>query len=91
MSAVERTFVARDGDWLREHDVAPWAGPGSLPLWLDDPDWTGFPARSNAAGLVVRPLVETFSAALAFHDAQGEAPASGLSDERERELLALPA
>lgn len=95
VSAAERTLVPRDSDWLRTHDVAPWAGPGSLPLWLDDPDWTGFPARSNAAataaGLVVRPLADTFRAALAFHDARGEAPASGLSDERERELLALPA
>ncbi|TGO06626.1 putative reductase [Serinibacter arcticus] len=91
----DRTLVTRDDDWLRAHDVAPWAGPGSLPLWLDDPGWTGFPARSNAAataaGLVLRPLAETFSAALAFHDARGEAPASGLTDERERELLALPA
>ncbi len=95
VGVAERTLVARDADWLRAHDVAPWAGPGSLPLWLDDPDWTGFPARSNAAataaGLVLRPLAETFRAALAFHAARGEAPASGLTDERERELLALPA
>jgi 2'-hydroxyisoflavone reductase len=95
VGASERTLVTRDGDWLRANDVAPWAGPGSLPLWLDDPDRAGFPARSNAAataaGLTLRPLADTFRAALAYHDARGEAPASGLSDERERELLALPA
>lgn len=91
-AGVRRTLVARDTKWLLAHDVAPWAGPESLPLWLDDPGWTGFPARSNAAalaaGLTLRPLAETLRSALRFHDGDGGVPRSGLSDARERELLA---
>ncbi|TNU72839.1 NAD-dependent epimerase/dehydratase family protein [Miniimonas arenae] len=89
----EPTLVAVDGPWLAAHEVAPWAGPRSMPLWLDDPEWAGFGARSNvaalAAGLRLRPLAETFAATLRWHETVGGVPTSGLSDEDERELLAL--
>ena len=94
-AGVRRELVARDTAWLLAHDVAPWVGPDSLPLWLEDPDWSGFPARSNAAalaqGLVLRPLVETLRAALAHHERAGVPPRSGLGDERELALLGAAA
>ena len=37
-----------DDEWLEAHDVAYWAGPRSLPLWLPR-DMPGFWTRSNAA------------------------------------------
>ena len=62
-------------DWLAAHDVAHWAGPRSLPLWLPR-DMTGFWQRSNTAyrllGGRLRPVRETL--------------ASTLADERERGL-----
>lgn len=41
-------LVEADEDWLMAHDVAPWAGPRSLPLWLPA-GMPGFMTRSHAA------------------------------------------
>jgi len=64
-----------DPAWLEEREIAHWAGPRSLPLWLPR-DMPGFATRSNAAyraaGGRVRPLAETI--------------ARTLDDERERGL-----
>lgn len=63
-------------EWLVEHEVDIWAGPRSLPLWLNLPEYAGFSSRSDAlalaGGLVRRPLVDTMRDVLA--------------DERERGL-----
>ena len=68
------SVVAPD-EWLEAHDVAYWAGPRSLPLWLPK-DVPGFWTRSNAAyrllGGQLRPLRETLQRTL--------------EDERERGL-----
>lgn len=86
--------VVADPDWLREREVRPWAGPRSLPLWLDDPAWRGMNARRNsravAAGLRLRPLADTLRDTLAWERSRGvDTPrASGLTREEERELLA---
>jgi nucleoside-diphosphate-sugar epimerase len=80
-------------DWLVAHDVTPWMGPRSLPLWLPLPEYAGFAARdgsaARAAGFVSRPLAETLADTLAWEltrDADRSRQA-GLSDEDERELL----
>lgn len=80
-------------DWLVAHDVAPWMGPRSLPLWLPLPEYAGFAARdgaaARAAGFVARPLAETLADTLAWEltrDA-GRSRQAGLSDQDERELL----
>jgi hypothetical protein len=43
-------------------------GPRSLPLWIADPQWQGFSARSaeraRAAGLTTRPIEDTLRDAL---------------------------
>jgi len=85
--------VAAAQDWLLAHNVEPWMGDRSLPLWLADPDWAGFNARDSSkartAGLATRPLEETLADTLAWEltrDPAGPRKA-GLSDEDERSLL----
>ena len=57
-----------DDDWLESHEVAHWAGPRSLPLWLPR-DMPGFADRSIAAyrsaGGRLRALSETLERTLA--------------------------
>lgn len=86
--------VEADEDWLRAHDVEPWMGERSLPLWLGDSDYAGFSARDSgkarAAGLTRRPLAETLADVLAWelaHDPDRLRKA-GLPAADERALLA---
>jgi 2'-hydroxyisoflavone reductase len=86
--------VLVDQDWLLAHDVEPWMGERSLPLWLPLPDYAGFSARdgsaARAAGLVTRPLTDTLADTLAWELASGpDRPRrAGLTAEEERRLLA---
>jgi nucleoside-diphosphate-sugar epimerase len=79
--------------WLEAHEVAPWAGPRSLPLWLPD-DMPGFATRRNdaylEAGGRIRPLAETISRVLADERARGleRERHSGLTRDEELDLLA---
>lgn len=80
-------------EWLLEHDVQPWSGPRSLPLWLPLPEYAGFMARdtsaAQAAGLTCRPLEETLEDTLVWEMRQGPGRArqAGLSPVDERQLL----
>lgn len=86
--------VPVDQEWLLAHDVEPWMGERSLPLWLPLPDYAGFSARDSsaarAAGLVTRPLADTLADTLAWELAAGpDRPRlAGLTAEEERSLLA---
>jgi 2'-hydroxyisoflavone reductase len=86
--------VPVDQDWLLAHDVEPWMGERSLPLWLPLPDYAGFSARDSsaarAAGLVTRPLADTLADTLEWELASGpDRPRlAGLMAEEERRLLA---
>lgn len=86
--------VAVSPEWLAEQGVAEWSGPESLPLWIIDPEWNAFLARSNAAavaaGLRLRPLDRLLGELLEWEQGQGldRERRAGLSAERERELLA---
>lgn len=88
-----RLVEVADG-WLRERDVEPWMGPESLPLWLPQPDYAGFMTRSNAAaraaGLALRPLLDSARASLAWERELGldRERRAGLSPAREQALLA---
>ncbi|WIE75886.1 NAD-dependent epimerase/dehydratase family protein [Curtobacterium sp. MCSS17_007] len=78
--------------WLAEHDVAPWSGPRSLPLWLPDADWQGLSDRSNAraraTGLTLRPLAETLADTLRWEAGRPEHPhGAGLTDVEHDALV----
>jgi 2'-hydroxyisoflavone reductase len=86
-------LVEADDEWLTAHDVAHWAGPRSLPLWLPR-DMPGFATRSieayRAAGGRLRDLRETLERSLADERARGldRERKSGLSRADELDLLA---
>ena len=82
-TSPELTWV--DGAFLDEQGVVPWAGEGSLPLWLPRPEYDGMlahdPRPAVAAGLRLRPVADTAPGCL-------DSPAVALSPEREARLLA---
>jgi 2'-hydroxyisoflavone reductase len=86
-------LVTADQEWLLAHNVQPWMGERSLPLWLADPDWAGFNAhdssRAREAGLITRPLQDTLADTLAWEMTQDPVRVrkAGLSDDDERSLL----
>ena len=71
--------------FLEEQGVEPWAGDGSVPLWLPRPEYDGMmshdPAPAVAAGLRLRPVGDT------ARDSLGGA-VHGIRAEREAEVLA---
>ncbi len=88
---VEMTTVP--SAWLREQGVEEFMGPRSLPLWIVDPAWAGFSARSDtravAAGLTRRPLADLVGESLRWEQELGlnRERRSGLSPSEEHELL----
>jgi nucleoside-diphosphate-sugar epimerase len=78
-------------EFLLEHDVEPWMGARSLPLWVPLPELAGFMSRdvaaTLAAGLVVRPLEETARDTLDWLRRSPDANVTGLTAEEHRELL----
>ncbi len=85
--------VRASDDWLLAQGVAEFMGPEALPLWIADPDWQGFCARSGdaaaRAGLAHRPTGETITDILMWEREQGleRVRKSGISAERETDLL----
>ena len=80
--------------WLAAHDVQPWAGPRSLPLWLPLPEYAGFGCRSDARavelGLTRRSLESTLADVLEDERGRGlDRPRrAGLTRAEELDLLA---
>ncbi|WP_437977627.1 NAD-dependent epimerase/dehydratase family protein [Sorangium sp. So ce295] len=85
----ELTWVPQE--LLEEQGVEPWAGPGSLPLWLPRPLYDGMaahdPAPSYAAGLNLRPVADTARDTLEWLRATPDAVVTGMTREREAEVL----
>ena len=85
--------VVAGDDWLDAHDVQPWMGERSLPLWLPA-DMAGFMTRSNdayrAAGGIQNPLETIIVRVLDDERARGlDRPRrAGLTRDDEKALLA---
>ena len=88
---AEAVSVPRE--WLLAHDVQEWAGPESLPMWISEPGWEGFPARSGAAaiaaGLRHRARRDLVTDILRWEQVEGlgRPRKAGLSAGREAELI----
>ena len=93
VAAHSGELVEAGDDWLTAHEVAHWAGPKSLPLWLPR-DMPGFSTRTNTAyrgaGGHLRPLRETLERTLADERTRGldRERKSGLTRPEELALLA---
>lgn len=82
-----------DQDFLQAHNVMPWAGPRSIPLWLPQPEYAGLLTHDAGpalgAGLSTRPLPETARDTLRWlRDTGHRTSSAGLTADEERELLA---
>jgi nucleoside-diphosphate-sugar epimerase len=79
-------------EFLTEQGVEPWMGPEALPLWLPRPEYDGMITHrfdlSQAAGLGVRSFADTARDTLAWMREHPDAPRTGMTREREAEVLA---
>ncbi len=79
-------------DFLADQGVEPWMGPGSLPLWLPRPEYDAMMTHrfepSAQAGLRVRSYSDTARDTLAWLRETPDAERTGLTREREAEVLA---
>ncbi|MCR1781103.1 NAD-dependent epimerase/dehydratase family protein [Nocardioides carbamazepini] len=81
-----------DQDFLEAEGVEPWSGPDSVPVWLPRPAYDGMLAHDAApalaAGLTPRPVDATTRDTRAWLDADPAARITGITIEREADLLA---
>ena len=93
VTGFDDELVAVEDDVLLAHDVAYWAGPRSLPLWIPVSD-AGFAQRSAVAftdaGGVTRPLRDTVVRVFEDERARGtdRERRAGLTSTEERAVLA---
>jgi 2'-hydroxyisoflavone reductase len=93
VTGFDDELVAVDDDVLLAHDVAYWAGPRSLPLWIPVSE-AGFAQRSAVAftdaGGVTRPLRDTVVRVLEDERARGtdRGRRAGLTSTEERAIHA---
>src|SRR5205085_244834 len=88
---AETTFTWVDQAFLEEQGVEPWMGPDAIPLWLPRPAYDGLGSHdvrpSLDGGLTIRSLADTTRDTLAWLHATPDAVVSGITLDREGELL----
>lgn len=81
-----------DQAFLEAEGVEPWSGPDSIPVWLPRPAYDGMLAHDAApalaAGLEPRSLDATTRDTRAWLDADPAARITGITTEREADLVA---
>jgi nucleoside-diphosphate-sugar epimerase len=81
-----------DQEFLESEGVEPWSGPDSIPVWLPRPAYDGMLAHDAgpalAAGLEPREVGATTRDTRAWLDADPAARITGITTEREADLLA---
>ena len=86
-----RQWTWVDQDFLAAHEVEPWDGPRSLPVWLPQPEYAWLMSvdveASYAAGLRTRPLADTARDTLAWLRDEPDAPVAGIDRASEAEVL----
>ena len=91
------TFTWVDQDFLAAHEVRPWAGERSLPMWLPLPEYAGFLSRDVTtaldAGLSTRDVGDTARDTYVWlrrldDAAWAEVSRPGITAEDEARLLA---
>ena len=91
LEAPDRRWTWVDQHFLAEHDVEPWDGPRSLPVWLPQPEYAWLMSvdvePSYDAGLRTRPLADTARDTLVWLQAEPDAPVAGLDREAEAVVL----
>jgi 2'-hydroxyisoflavone reductase len=91
LDATDRRWTWVDQDFLADHDVEPWDGPRSLPVWLPQPEYAWLMSvdvePSYDAGLRTRPLADTARDTLAWLRAEPGAPIAGLDRAAEAAVL----
>jgi 2'-hydroxyisoflavone reductase len=87
----DRRWTWVDQDFLAEHDVEPWDGPRSLPVWLPQPEYAWLMSvdveASYDAGLRTRPLADTARDTLAWLREEPDSPVAGLDRAAEAVVL----
>ena len=91
LDGPDRRWTWVDQDFLAEHDVDPWDGPRSLPVWLPQPEYAWLMSvdveASYDAGLRTRPLADTARDTLAWLRGEPGAPVAGLDRPAEAVVL----
>ncbi|WP_165362468.1 NAD-dependent epimerase/dehydratase family protein [Promicromonospora panici] len=90
-AGADPELVAVAPEVLAEHEVVPWSGPRSIPVWVADLVDAGFLAHdvtsSLEAGLKIRPFADTTRDTLAWLRATPSAKITGLTRDEEQEVL----
>lgn len=90
VAGTDPEFIRMSEEFILENNIAPYT---ELPLWVPE-SWSGTDhvdiSKALKAGLNIRPLTKTIAETLLFDRARiGHTLRSGLSPERESELIAL--
>jgi len=83
---LDATFTWVDQEFLTTREVVPWAGEGSVPLWLPRPEYDGMLA--HVSQIPTRPIAQTAADLVDWLAVGDDVPVTGLTRDAESALLA---